>query len=257
MKLAHIFISIVLVAIGIVAMAGIRGHHFAQPPFELFPDMNYQDKVKDQVSSTFFADGNAARPPVPGTIAEEMPAHNDYWATGKWDEAHWGDGIPVHPATANAPALQVDAANMNRGRDRYNISCSACHGASGDGKGITSKYGLNAAANYHDARLIQASDGDIFNTMTNGKGQMIGLGYNISIDDRWRIIMYIRALQRSQNATLDDATPEQQQQLQQKVKKPAAPAQTQAASAIQLLKVTTLDKNTVTVPHDHVLALSQ
>ncbi len=224
MKLPHVFLIIILLAIAVIAMAGVRGHHFAQPPFELFTDMNYQDKVKDQVPSKFFADGNSARAPIPGTVAIEMPAQNDYWASGKWDDAHWGTGIPVHPATANAPALQIDAFNMERGRERYNISCSACHGASGDGKGITSKYGLNGAANYHDQRLIDLSDGDIFNTITNGKGQMIGLGYNISIDDRWRIIMYIRALQRSQNASWDDATPAQQQQLQDKVKKPAGSA---------------------------------
>ena len=231
MKLPHVLLAILLLAIAVVAMSGFRGHHFAQPPFELFQDMNYQDKVKDQVPSNFFPDGNSARAPIPGTVAEEMPAKNDYWATGKWDETHWGDGIPLHPATASGMALQVDAENMARGRERYNISCSACHGASGDGKGITSKYGLNGAANYHDARLVQASDGDIFSTITNGKGQMIGLGYNISIDDRWRIIMYIRALQRSQNASLNDATPDQQQQLQDKLKKPAAPAPAQTNSA--------------------------
>jgi mono/diheme cytochrome c family protein len=189
--------------------------------------MVYQEKVKDQQPSAFFADGVASRAPIPGTVAEEMPAQNDYWATGKWDETHWGDGIPVHDAVDGGRPLQIDAADMDRGRERYTISCEVCHGAAGDGKGITSSYGLNGAANYHSDKYRQESDGQLFDTITNGHGQMLGYGYNVAIDDRWRIVMYIRALQRSQNAVVDDASPEEQAQLE-KTKKPEAPAPTTA-----------------------------
>jgi mono/diheme cytochrome c family protein len=223
MKLPYVFLAIALVAVAVVAMAGFRGHHFTQPPFEVFPDMNYQDKVKDQQPSAFFADGVAARPPIDGTVAEEMPARNDYWATGKWDDTHWGDGIPVHPARDGGRPLQIDAADMARGRERYEINCAVCHGSTGKGDGITSKYGLNGAANYHTDRLRQDPDGDLFNTITNGKGQMMGYGYNITIDDRWRIVMYLRALQRSENASINDASPAERQQLNS-AKKPAGSA---------------------------------
>lgn len=216
----YAFLALAFVVIVVVAMAGFRGEHSINPPFEIFPDMNYQDKVKDQTASSFFADGVASRAPIPGTVAEEMPAKNDYWATGKWDDTHWGDGIPVHEARDGGRPLQIDAADMARGRERFTINCEVCHGATGAGNGITSKYGLNNAANYHSDKYRQMSDGEIFNTITNGKGQMLGYGYNITIDDRWRIIMYIRSLQRSQNATLADASPEEQKQLQDKVKKP-------------------------------------
>jgi len=222
MKLRYFFLALALAVIGVVSIAGFRGEHSTKPPFEVFPDMIYQDKVKDQVPSAFFSDGNSARAPIPGTVAEEMPAQNDYWATGKWDDMHWGDGIPVHDAVDGGRPLQIDAADMARGRERYTISCEVCHGAAGDGQGITSKYGLNGAANYHIDRLRQEADGQLFDTITNGKGQMLGYGYNITIDDRWRIVMYIRALQRSQNAVVDDATPDEQAQLQ-KTMKPAAP----------------------------------
>jgi len=221
--LFYFLIAFVLVVFCVFTIAGFRGDHFQKPPFEIFPDMNYQDKVKDQVPSTFFPDGAGSRPPVPGTVAMEMPGKNDYWATGKWDSTHWGDGIPVHEATNGSIALKIDDANMARGRERYSISCAVCHGASGDGKGITSKYGLVGAANYHSEMYRKMSDGEIFNTITNGKGQMLGYGYNITIDDRWRIVMYIRALQRSQYATLEDATPDEQTALKAKAK-PAAPA---------------------------------
>jgi mono/diheme cytochrome c family protein len=223
MMLRYFFLALALVTIGIVALAGFRGHHFTSPPFEIFPDMNYQDKVKDQMPSAFFSDGVASRPPISGTVAEEMPAQNDYWATGKWDDAHWGDGIPVHAARDGLTPLAVDEMNLARGRERYGIDCAVCHGATGAGNGITSKYGLNGAANYNTDRLRQASDGDIFNTITNGKGQMMGYGYNLTIDDRWRIVMYIRALQHASNAKLQDASAAERQQLQS-AKKPAGSA---------------------------------
>jgi mono/diheme cytochrome c family protein len=237
--LRYFYIAVALAVIVVVAAAGFRGHHFTSPPFEVFPDMNYQDKVKDQVPNTFFADGIGARAPIPGTVALEMPAQSDYWSTGKWSETNWGDGIPVHEARDGGAALQIDAANMERGRERYNISCAVCHGAAGDGKGITSKYGLNGAADYHTGRLVQASDGDIFNTISNGKGQMLGYAYNISIDDRWRIIMYIRALQRSQNAALEDASPKEQTELQSKLAKPAGSASTASPSSLKLATLST------------------
>jgi mono/diheme cytochrome c family protein len=224
MKLRYFFLALALAVVTVVSIAGYRGEHSPKPPMEIFPDMNYQDKVKDQQPSAFFADGNSARAPIPGTVAEEMPAVNDYGATGKWDDTHWGDGIPVHDAVDGGRPLQIDAADMARGRERYTISCEVCHGAAGDGKGITSKYGLNGAASYHVDRLRQEPDGQLFDTITNGKGQMLGYGYNITIDDRWRIVMYIRALQRSQNAALEDASPAEQKQLQSKLK-PAASAQ--------------------------------
>ena len=223
MKLRYLFLGLAIAVIGIITTAKWRGHRFAQPPFEIFPDMNYQDKVKDQQPSAFFADGNSARLPIPGTVAEEMPAKNDYWATGKWDDSHWGNGIPVHEAKDGGRPLSIDAENMARGRERYTISCAVCHGAAGDGQGVVTKFGLTGVASYQNDRLRQASDGDIFNTISNGKGQMLGYGYNITVDDRWRIVMYVRALQRSQNAPLADATSEELAALD-KTKKPAAPA---------------------------------
>jgi mono/diheme cytochrome c family protein len=230
MKLRYFFLALALAVITVVSIAGFRGEHSPKPPFEVFPDMNYQDKVKDQVPSAFFADGNSARAPIPGTVAEEMPAVNDYRATGKWDDTHWGDGIPVHEARDGGRALQIDKTDMARGRERYTISCEVCHGAAGDGMGITSKYGLNNAADYHQDKYRKMTDGEIFDTITNGHGQMLGYGYNITIDDRWRIVMYIRALQRSQHAVVADASPDEQAQLE-KTKKPAAPAPAPATPA--------------------------
>ena len=212
MKMRYFNLAVLLAVIAVVAMAGFRGHHFGKPPFEIFPDMNYQPKVKDQQASAFFADGMASRPPVDGTVAEEMPAVLDYWATGRFDAGHWGEGIPVHAAHGEEPPLGVTPFDLARGRERYTINCAVCHGAAGDGKGITSQYGINATS-YQSDRIRTMNDGEIFNTITNGKGQMMGYGYNIAIDDRWRIIEYIRALQHAQNAKFEEASPEEQAQL--------------------------------------------
>lgn len=100
--------------------------------------------------------------------------------------------------------VEITEAVMERGHQRYDIHCTPCHGAAGDGKGITSKYGMVAVANFHDARLVSMTDGEIFNTITNGKNLMGPYGANIKIEDRWAIIAYLRALQRSRLSTMDD-----------------------------------------------------
>ena len=93
---------------------------------------------------------------------------------------------------------------LARGQQRYAINCAPCHGAAGDGKGITGRYGMIAMANFHDARLVKMPDGEIFNTITYGKNLMGAYGPNVTVTDRWAIIAYIRALERSRLALLDD-----------------------------------------------------
>jgi mono/diheme cytochrome c family protein len=186
------------VVLTVVAIFGFRGHRFDHPPLEIFPDMKRQPKVKFQTDSKFWSDGQANRMPIPGTVALQMPSgfkseQEEYYFTGKMGD-HWGDGIPV----------EINAALLARGKERYTINCQVCHGALGMGNGITSKYGLVGAANYHVDRLRQMADGEIYNTLVHGKNTMMGYGANVRGDDRWAIVAYVRALQRSQNATLAD-----------------------------------------------------
>jgi mono/diheme cytochrome c family protein len=101
----------------------------------------------------------------------------------------WGTGIPV----------TIDQKLLARGQERYQINCQVCHGETGAGNGITSQYGLVGAASYHSDKYRQMADGEIFNTITHGKGQM-GPYHHIDVKDRWAIVAYIRALQLSQNA---------------------------------------------------------
>lgn len=215
--LRYFFILFALLVVVVVSMAGFRGQFFKEPPIEIFPDMDHQPKVKAQVPSKFFADGRGNRLPVPGTVPVgyssplrdqetgeivkmEGPykdiafgALPDYYNTGKIGD-RWGTGIP----------LEVTMEVMDRGRERYNISCKVCHGAVGLGNGITTEFGLAAVANLQLERIRVMADGEIFNTITHGKNTMMGYGHNIQVEDRWAIIAYIRALQRAQNATIED-----------------------------------------------------
>jgi mono/diheme cytochrome c family protein len=207
-----------LCTIAIIAVFGFRGQTSTGPPLELFPDMVRQMKVRAQAPLNFFADGRGSRVPVGGTIpiGYEMPkpettaslaaavgpythpragfsAGTDYYNTGKMGD-HWGTGIPV----------EVTRELIERGQQRFNITCVMCHGAAAEGNGITKQYGLATVVSLQDERIRKMSDGEIFNTITNGKNTMMAYGPNVIIADRWAIIAYLRALQRSQNAAIAD-----------------------------------------------------
>jgi mono/diheme cytochrome c family protein len=213
----NFLIGFILLTIVVVALLGFRGEHRTVPAIEFFSDMKRQDKVKFQKPSTFFADGSAARPTIAGTIpmGYDIPGHpsensevpkndissplgefsagTDYYNTGKMSE-NWGTGIP----------LPISPELVERGRVVYTINCAVCHGATGQGNGITSKYGLNGIANYHQDKYRTMADGQIFNTITHGYNTMMAYGDKVTVKDRWAIISYIRALQKSENARLED-----------------------------------------------------
>jgi mono/diheme cytochrome c family protein len=214
-----ILISLFL-TIAAVAFLGFRGRKSTEPPFELFPDMVRQMKVRAQSPSNFFADGRGSRMPIEGTmpIGYEMPRAktmatpapgvasaqprerlafsegSDYYNTGKMGESNWGTGIPV----------DVNLELMKRGRERFNITCAMCHGATAAGNGITKQYGLATVVTLQDDRIRNMADGEIFNTITNGKNTMMSYGSILTVNDRWAIIGYLRALQRSQNGGIND-----------------------------------------------------
>jgi mono/diheme cytochrome c family protein len=237
------FVIFLLCTIAVIAVFGFRGQKSTHPPSEIFPDMVRQPKVRAQAPLDLFADGRGPRLPVVGTVPigyeipkghssadgiDSGPAESatpatgpwshptigfsegtDYYNTGKMGD-HWGTGIPV-PAT---PQL------MERGQQRFNITCAMCHGATAAGNGITKQYGLATVVSLQDERIRKMSDGEIFNTITNGKNTMMAYGPNIIVPDRWAIIAYLRALQRSQNAMAADVPEDQRAELD----KPASPA---------------------------------
>jgi mono/diheme cytochrome c family protein len=220
------FLVFVLIGIAAVAFLGFRGQKSTGSPIEVFPDMVRQMKVRAQAPLSFFPDGRGSRVPVSGTvpIGYEMPKPEfeantpgnvaaapqrlafssgvDYVNTGKMG-ANWGTGIPV----------PVNPELMERGKQRFTINCTACHGMSGDGNGIVKQYGLTTVQSLQQDRIRNMADGEIFNTITNGKNTMMAYGPNVTVNDRWAIIAYLRALQRSQNATAADVPPEHRAEL--------------------------------------------
>jgi len=183
-------------ALAIVAIAGFRGDFTKNTPIEIFPDMDRQPKYKSQTPSPFLPEGRVDRVPPYGSIPFHIQTDQPYLITGKMGSM-WGTGIPV----------TVDQKLLARGQERYQINCQVCHGAAGAGNGITSQYGLVGAASYHAEKYRIMADGEIFNTITHGKGQM-GPYHHIEVKDRWAIVAYIRALQLSQNASSNLLPPE-------------------------------------------------
>jgi mono/diheme cytochrome c family protein len=156
-------------------------------------DMQDQPKYKPLGQNTFFPDGRDARPIPAGTIARGDLNANDAYHTGA-SNGVFLDTIPV--------AINLNL--LNRGHDRYDIFCSPCHGRLGDGNGMVAQRGLRAPANFHTARLRSVPPGYTFQVITNGYGGMGDYGDQIPVDDRWAIVAYVRALQLSHDASLND-----------------------------------------------------
>ena len=194
-----------LLVVLVVSVAGFRGDISRKPPIEVFPDMDRQYKLRPQEPNSFFPNGKSSQLPVDGTVSRAQPI-----------VAAGGETVYVfdeHPVTTGMIAgttnwvalnpMPINSVFVKRGQERYNISCTPCHGYSGDGKGTVSKFGI-VAANLHERRLVDMTDGEIYNTITHGKNTMGPYGANIKIQDRWAIVAYMRALQTSRMATIDD-----------------------------------------------------
>ena len=158
-------------------------------------DMQVQPRYNPYDPSEFFADGRSERPPVAGTVArgEVIGGPGEVVLTGM-----------LNGKEVDAFAFPVTRAVLDRGRERYNIFCTPCHGWTGDGDGIIVQRGFRPPPSYHIDRLRQAPVGHFFGVITNGFGAMYPYGYRILPRDRWAIIAYIRALQLSRQATIND-----------------------------------------------------
>lgn len=183
-----------------VSILGFRGRTFTQPPMDVFPEwafpgMKHQPKYRPQGASAFFADGRADRPLPAHVVARDDLRLDDHLYYGKNAAGGWARGFPAG-LNKGEP---LDIKFLERGRERYAIYCAPCHGASGDGKGVTNRYGMSTTPSYHDDRFRQMPEGEIYNTIVNGSPNKVMLPYadKLSPDDRWAVVAYIRALQRA------------------------------------------------------------
>lgn len=166
-------------------------------------DMHDQPRYKPLAASTFFGDSRAARPLVEGTVARGQLRTDEHFYTGK----SGGVLVTTFPFPITRQVLE-------RGRERFNIFCSPCHGRLGDGQGMVVLRGFRNPPSFHLDRMREKPVGHFFDVMTNGFGAMASYAARVPPQDRWAIVAYIRALQFSQRATLDDVPAEERAKLQ-------------------------------------------
>lgn len=166
--------------------------------------MARQPKLTPFAASDFFADGRSARPLVEGTVAREDLRKETPFFTGR-------NGKTL---VAEIPSeVKVDFKLLQRGRNRYNIYCTPCHDPSGGGNGMIPQRGLRHPPSYHIERLRNAPAGHFFDVITRGLGLMPDYSDRITPQDRWAIVAYIRVLQMSQNARIQDVPESERQKL--------------------------------------------
>jgi mono/diheme cytochrome c family protein len=165
-------------------------------------DMHDQPKYIPFRQSTFFADQRSARPLVPGTVARGQLRDDPLLFTGK-----------LNGADATVFPFPIDEHRMARGRERFDIFCSPCHGRTGQGDGMVVRRGYRRPPTYHQDRLRDAPVGHFVDVMTNGFGAMPDYAAQVAPEDRWAIAAYIRALQFAQHATPQDLPPDAREKL--------------------------------------------
>ena len=206
-----------LVPFAIAAKA--RNSHSSEPHIHIFPDMDFQPKFKSDTANDLFPDGRANRGDIPGTIARGWLEDDDTYYRGL-DNGAWTLGFPK--AYPDGTPFVVDEALLHRGQNRFNIYCTPCHGYDGHGEGmvparVKAGGGVWLARNLVEAPtpdgkggvVVQMPNGQLFNTISNGFSTMQGYAAQIPHADRWAIVAYVRALERAQNATLDDVPADQ------------------------------------------------
>ncbi len=214
----RIFLAIyVFVIVAVVSIFGFRGTISTKPPLEVFPDMDRQARYKPQAENAFFADGRNDRPVPAGTVARgnyfnQLDVFSEDFKDERLGDTVLLEGKHDDGSFVKKLPLEVSYELMEQGKAKYDIFCAVCHGAAGDGNGVTKPYGV-LAANYHDDRLRSAEDGYIFDVITNGKGLMLPLNDRISPEERWAIVLYIRALQLSQNPDAEGLSAAQRTEL--------------------------------------------
>lgn len=167
-------------------------------------DMHIQPKYLPYSPTNFFHDGRSERQPVPGTIARGQLRLDELLYTGK-----------INGQVANEFPFPITKADLERGRERFNIYCTPCHDYTGSGNGMIVQRGFPHPPSYHIDRLRNAPVGHFFEVMTNGFGAMYSYAARVSPEDRWRIAAYIRVLQRSEHASLADVPEKDRAKLEQ------------------------------------------
>ena len=199
MRLRWISTAVLLAAAA--GLVGCAGQTSRTPPIQVWPDMKRQPKFKPQEENDFFSDQRATRMPVPGTVARGHLYDNDSLYTGVSGDQFIGRN-----------PLPVDMKLLKTGQMRFNTYCSPCHDRTGSGQGTVPKRAIWLPTNLHEARVVNMNDGEIFNIISHGRRSMPPYHNQISAEDRWAVVAYVRALQRT-ITTAEDAPEDVRAQL--------------------------------------------
>jgi hypothetical protein len=196
--------------LAVMGVLGKRGEHFRKPPLYIFPDMEWQLKLRPQKESSFFTNGLSSQMPVAGAIPRSTPVKTAGGAVYPYEDSPVNTGQITGTTNfiENNP-LPITLQFLQRGQQRFTINCSPCHGATAEGNGITKKIGAMAlVANLHDKRIAEMTDGELFFVISNGRNLMGAYGANVTVEDRWAIVAYLRALQLARLGTIEDVPQE-------------------------------------------------
>lgn len=230
----------VLMLLPPVMILAAQGMTSETPRLHFNPDMDWQYKSKTQTVSPrledsdgfLFADGRAMRPPVAGTIAQGELEDDTLYYQGIQEgttpvsltqdpaappEPAWTEAIPPHIVDEDGNVVQrgieISEATLLEGQAKFNTYCSLCHGYSGDGDGLVSRRAMELSAlgkaawtparNLHEETVTSQPVGRIFDTITNGRNTMSGYKAQISVEDRWKIVLYVKSLQNAEYSSMD------------------------------------------------------
>lgn len=177
-------------------LVGCQGMPSEKPAIHLNPNMDWQEKFEAQEPNPFFEDNRSDRLPVPGTVSRGGLQIDKAMFEGLTDNGNFVAKIP----------LELSREFVLRGKERYDIFCSMCHGGTGVGNGIVISYGYVPPPSFYEDRIVEMPDGELYSAIYNGVRTMPSYRHQIPVEDRWAIVAYIRALQRSQNVTQNELT---------------------------------------------------
>ena len=192
----------VVVAAACLALVGCR------------QDMHDAPSYDPLQGTAFFSNGAASRTLVVNTVARGQLRTDEHLYTGK-----------VNGQAATEFPMPITDEVMARGQERFNVYCSPCHGRTGQGDGMIVQRGFRAPPSYHEERLRNAPVGYFFDVMTNGFGAMQDYSAQVTVPDRWAIAAYIRVLQLSRSATVNDVPADRRGDLDRPAEPQAPPAQ--------------------------------
>lgn len=200
-------ITLLCLVLILLSTVSCRGWRSEKPPIHMNPNLDFQAKNKPQDQSLLFPDntipwGNESS--FSDSAEREQYIKNDtvfYLGKDRYDR--WVKKIPI----------QVNHELLNRGQDRYEIYCTPCHGLDGSGKGAVTQRGWMMPAAYWDDRILNYADGYLFEIISNGIRSMPGYKQQLTESDRWAIVSYVRALQKTHTATYNDVPEEMRNQI--------------------------------------------